>query len=813
MRVAAQLVLTFLVNASWQIALVSGFAIACDWLLRGTAASYRHGLWIAALVLAFALPLLGPARLIKSSQSPKPQTVKLANGPAFITWTYSPDLDSPEAPAPGAPTAVQPVQRYFQASGFHLGRLPATILVSLYGLFLLFRAGQLIRAWRRTKIIIQSAFACDFSAPVRSIIEKCQAAIGVRRVRILCSAEVPVPITVGVFSPLVILPARLLDDVDEEVLTSAIGHELVHVARRDYLANLIYEIIYLPLSFHPAAALLRRRIKQTRELCCDEIVAARLLRAETYARSLVRLIGAAPLGGRLAVDTTIGISEADILEVRIMSLLKRSKLTPRRKRILLIAAALLLAAPCVAATSFALTFDIDRQEPAMTPQASATLDRQKQEQLRDELKRAVSDLQEKAKTAPESQRAEIQARLLEVQRNLEIHEQLIKAYRDQKQAGEEHLRELLAQMEKSQPRNENQLREMRETLARMDKLNTPEQLLEVQKTITEMERLQANHKARAIYRVDPEYPADAKEKRITGTVLLSLTIDHEGKPQNVQVKRSLYPSLDQAAVDCVKKWRFEPAMKDGQPVSMWINVDVYFGEGGNPEAQKQIEELVKREAAERGNNIGYANSGQELELRRKREMDDQGREERARRQAELTRGATLSMDRAIQIATSQVPGKVLACSLGRDGDKLFYHVVIITGDGDKSTATYVWVSAVDGQILKTEKEERREREEGALLLRDPGSTISGGVLNSKATSMPAPVYPVIARAAHASGDVTVEVTVDETGKVIMAHAVAGHPLLQAAAVNAARQATFTPTRLNGEPVKVSGALVYNFVTQ
>ena len=47
-------------------------------------------------------------------------------------------------------------------------------------------------------------------------------------------------------------------------------------------------------------------------------------------------------------------------------------------------------------------------------------------------------------------------------------------------------------------------------------------------------------------------------------------------------------------------------------------------------------------------------------------------------------GAVLSMDRAIQIATSQVPGKVLACSLGRDGDKLFYHVVIISGDGDKS---------------------------------------------------------------------------------------------------------------------------------
>ena len=72
---------------------------------------------------------------------------------------------------------------------------------------------------------------------------------------------------------------------------------------------------------------------------------------------------------------------------------------------------------------------------------------------------------------------------------------------------------------------------------------------------------------------------------------------------------------------------------------------------------------------------------------------------------------------------------------------------------------------------------------------------------------------MIARAAHASGAVNVEIMIDENGAVVMAHAVSGHPLLQAAAVNAARQATFTRTRLNGEPVRVTGVLVYNFVAQ
>jgi protein TonB len=97
--------------------------------------------------------------------------------------------------------------------------------------------------------------------------------------------------------------------------------------------------------------------------------------------------------------------------------------------------------------------------------------------------------------------------------------------------------------------------------------------------------------------------------------------------------------------------------------------------------------------------------------------------------------------------------------------------------------------------------------------RRPTAPISGGVLNGKAISLPKPPYPAIARTAHASGTVTVQVTVDEEGNVISAHAVTGHPLLQAAAVAAARQAKFAPTKLSGQPVKVMGVIVYNFVAQ
>jgi len=95
----------------------------------------------------------------------------------------------------------------------------------------------------------------------------------------------------------------------------------------------------------------------------------------------------------------------------------------------------------------------------------------------------------------------------------------------------------------------------------------------------------------------------------------------------------------------------------------------------------------------------------------------------------------------------------------------------------------------------------------------PRAPISGGVLNGKAISLPKPAYPPIARAAHAAGTVVVQVTIDENGSVIAAHAVSGHPLLQAAAVGAARQARFSPTKLSGQPVKVTGVIQYNFVAQ
>ena len=88
--------------------------------------------------------------------------------------------------------------------------------------------------------------------------------------------------------------------------------------------------------------------------------------------------------------------------------------------------------------------------------------------------------------------------------------------------------------------------------------------------------------------------------------------------------------------------------------------------------------------------------------------------------------------------------------------------------------------------------------------------VSFGELNSRAESLPDPIYPAAAKAVRASGKVSVSVTVSNDGDVVTASALSGHPLLRSAAERAAHKAKFAPTILSGVPVRISGVLTYDF---
>jgi len=88
--------------------------------------------------------------------------------------------------------------------------------------------------------------------------------------------------------------------------------------------------------------------------------------------------------------------------------------------------------------------------------------------------------------------------------------------------------------------------------------------------------------------------------------------------------------------------------------------------------------------------------------------------------------------------------------------------------------------------------------------------VSGGVLNGTAILLPSRVYPETARRNHITGTVNVEVVVDENGKIISAKALSGPVFLREASVQAAYRARFTPSKLSGLPVKVTGTIIYIF---
>jgi len=140
----------------------------------------------------------------------------------------------------------------------------------------------------------------------------------------------------------------------------------------------------------------------------------------------------------------------------------------------------------------------------------------------------------------------------------------------------------------------------------------------------------------------------------------------------------------------------------------------------------------------------------------------------------------------------------------------FTNMVFFRADADESQATPAWTTIrstlkVDAPVVAVVGVQESSEK--------PKDAIEGGVLNGKALELPRPAYPPIARAAHVSGIVAVQVLIDEKGNVVAAHAVSGHPLLLAVCVDAARQAKFSPTLLEDQPVKVTGVITYNFVAQ
>jgi beta-lactamase regulating signal transducer with metallopeptidase domain len=354
----SELAAGFLLNATWQIAAIALVAWTSARLLRNAAARYRHALWVASLVLSLALPLWGlldftgerPHRITEQRTGSIPSRE--------IKTDAQNSLPVPEiAPAEESGTAFgQLLQRHKQP----LITAPSLslALAICYALFILYRLGMLWCSWRQTCSLRRSVYKREIPGQMDAATARCRAALGVRDVTLVCSEKAAAPMTIGVPEPLIILPEMFYATISDETLVSALGHEMAHVARRDYALNLVYEFLCLPISFHPFALFIKRQINRTRELACDEVVTERLLEPKAYARALVHVAGAfvSPVGRAF----TLGIFDADILEERIMKLTQKTRRPGRRAcRLLTLTAFSLLCFSCLTISTFSFDLRVD----------------------------------------------------------------------------------------------------------------------------------------------------------------------------------------------------------------------------------------------------------------------------------------------------------------------------------------------------------------------------------------------------------------------------------------------------------------------
>jgi beta-lactamase regulating signal transducer with metallopeptidase domain/uncharacterized membrane protein YkoI len=390
MRTSSQLLLTFLLNAVWQIALIAALASFGAWLLRQSATRYQHWLWVAAFCLSLLVPVATAYRASTAAAWSTGEALGELNHAGELNLQNPVSFSKNPAPFEQTPATLS-------NPAFQLNSSVGFILLAAFGVFVLFRSFRLAQAWVTTRKVRHSAVELEGDVAVGAVMRECAKRLDFEadRITVCRSSSVAVPVTLGLLRPVIILPDSLLREGDDDLLTSAIGHEFIHVARHDYVLNFAYELLYLLVSFHPAAALVRRRIKQTRELVCDELVAERILNAQVYARSLVALASSAPPLRRLSVTTTVGIADADILEARIMSLLSKPKMNRRWKKLMLVAVSLLLLVPSLAAAAFAMSFELapNVQEPAQ--QEPSQQEKELKEKRRGEaVKRELNDEQE-----------------------------------------------------------------------------------------------------------------------------------------------------------------------------------------------------------------------------------------------------------------------------------------------------------------------------------------------------------------------------------------------------------------------------------
>ena len=262
-----------LAHSLWQFVVVAGLLAVALVLLRRRSTQARYAAACSAMLFC-ALATIATFVLLSISL-PR------------ATPTHAPDV-APAAQVVARERAVTPLRRH-ELNPLHRIEplLPWAALAWAAGV-----CGLSVRngiGWMRVRALRRRAEPLAQDPWPRAFARLC-AMLDVRRAVALARCDrVDVPSVIGWLMPVVLVPAGALSGLAPQQLEALLAHELAHVRRHDYLANLIQTVIETLLFYHPAVWWMSRVIRVEREHCCDDLAAAACGDRRTYAHALARM--------------------------------------------------------------------------------------------------------------------------------------------------------------------------------------------------------------------------------------------------------------------------------------------------------------------------------------------------------------------------------------------------------------------------------------------------------------------------------------------------------------------------------------------
>ena len=298
----ASWILSYLLNSLWQVPLL----FAAGWVaargVRRFGAGAEHRVWVGVLLLQGLLPA---ASLLPWER---------------VSWQWLRALVSLGRPNEYSDGHVSVVMG-IASSGGGIG-LPEKLLTAAmlaYGAACLFFIARFFWRARMLATIRRESLELPLAGEAARSWSQCAERFGMENVSIAASSRVFGPVTLGGAKKLVLLPATMVGSLSDVDFDAVIAHEFAHMRRHDFTKNLLYELVSLPVAYHPLLWWTQERITESREMVCDEMAAAITGRSE-YARSLLRLASLLVHGAPVRIPHAIGIFDAHTFERRLMKL-------------------------------------------------------------------------------------------------------------------------------------------------------------------------------------------------------------------------------------------------------------------------------------------------------------------------------------------------------------------------------------------------------------------------------------------------------------------------------------------------------------